>query len=167
MIGTLIAFVAISAVAVTLGYLVIWSRRALAPRVAAVALSIGLIGVLGASLVDQLGRPKPLRVEWTKSTSDDVDVLGSRIVEGQGIYLWLGFPGEAEPRAYVLPWSTKTANDLQKALEEASKDGGTARAQIPFERSWEVREPKFYAMPQPKLPNKPAPKAPEHFEQDA
>ena len=159
-------FVAISALAVALGYLVVWSRRTVTPRAAAVVVAVALIGVVGFALVEQLGRPKPVRVEWVQSQGD-VAVLGSRMIEGKAIYLWLGLPGVAEPRAYVLPWSIKVANDLQKALEEAAKSGGEARGELPFERSWEMREPRFYALPQPKLPDKPAPPPAHKFEQDA
>ncbi len=163
---TFYPFIAVSALAVALGFLVVWSRRAVAPRAAAVVVALALIVVAGLSLVEQLGRPKPVRVEWMRS-QNDVAVLGSRMIEGKAIYLWLGLPGVAEPRAYVLPWSIKVANDLQKALEEAAKSGGEARGELPFERSWEMREPKFYTQPQPKLPDKPAPPPAHKFEQDA
>jgi hypothetical protein len=31
---------------------------------------------------------------------------------------------------------------------------------LPFERSWDKNEPKFYPLPQPKLPDKPYERAP-------
>jgi hypothetical protein len=164
MLEGLTLYVLAAAAAVGLGFLAAWSRRALAPRLAAVTLSLGLIGLIGASTVELLGRPKPTRLEWAKRTAADADVLGSRIVEGKAIYLWLGLPGEAEPRAYVLPWSLEVAKELQKAVEEAAKGGGQARAQFSYEFSWEKREPKFYALPQPKLPDKPRGSSPLQYE---
>lgn len=157
-------FVLTTAAAITLGFLVVWSRRRLALRVSATVLSVTLVGLFGASIVELLGRPKPVRLEWVERHGAEAEVLGSRIVEGQAIYLWLGIPGVAEPRAYVLPWDMKTAKELQKALEEAEKNGGQARARLPFEPSWEKREPKFYALPQPKLPDKPSSPPPLQYE---
>lgn len=164
MVEGLALYVLAAAAAVGLGFLAAWSRRGLAPRLGAVALSLGLIGLIGASAVELLGRPKPTRIEWAKRAGADADVLGSRVVEGKAIYLWLGLPGEPEPRAYVLPWNLETAKELQKAVEEAAKDGGQARAQLPYEFSWEKREPKFYALPQPKLPDKPRGSSPLQYE---
>lgn len=155
MIETFFLFMLAAAVAVALGSLVVWSRRGLAPRLLGLGLCVAMIGVIGVGIVDLLGRPKPTRMEWVQRHGEEADVLASRIVEGKAIYLWLGMPGEAEPRAYVLPWDLETAKALQKAVEQAAKDGGQARAVLPFERSWETREPKFYALPQPKLPDKP------------
>jgi hypothetical protein len=157
-------FVLTTAAAIALGFLVVWSRRRLALRVMATVLSAILVSLFGASIVELLGRPKPVRLEWVERQGADADVLGSRLVEGKAIYLWLGFPGEPEPRAYVLPWNPETAKELQKAIEEAAKDGGQARARLPFEESWEKREPKFYALPQPKLPDKPSSPPPLHYE---
>lgn len=164
MLEGLFVFVLAAAAAVGLGFLAVWSRRGLAPRLAAVALSVALVGLIGASVVELLGRPKPTRMEWVQRKGAEADVLGSRMVEGQAIYLWLGLPGQPEPRAYVLPWNMEVAKELQKALEEAAKNGSQARAQLPYEFSWEKREPKFYALPQPKLPDKPAGSSPLQYQ---
>jgi len=157
-------FVLTTAAAIGLGFLVVWSRRRFALRVTATTLSVVLVGLFGASIVELLGRPKPVRLEWAERQGAEAEVLGSRLVEGKAIYLWLGLPGEPEPRAYVLPWNLETAKELQKALEEAEKNGGQTRARLPFEKSWEKREPKFYALPQPKLPDKPTSPPPLHYE---
>jgi len=164
---TLFLFVLAAALAVALGYLVVWSRRGLTPRLGAVLLSVALIGLMGAGVMDLLGRPKPARMEWVQRQGDEAEVLASRLVEGEGIYLWLGLPETAEPRAYVLPWDLETAKALQKALEEAARNGGQLVTQLPFERSWETREPKFYALPQPKLPDKPPAPPPLQYERQA
>jgi hypothetical protein len=157
-------FVLTAAAAIALGFLVVWSRRRFALRVMATVLSVILVSLFGASIVELLGRPKPVRLEWMERHGADAAVLGSRLVEGKAIYLWLGLPGEPEPRAYVLPWNLETAKELQKALEEAEKNGSQARARLPFEMSWEKREPKFYALPQPKLPDKPSTPPPLHYQ---
>ena len=104
---------------------------------------------------DMLGRPKSTRLELLRAGDSDAKVLGSYMLEGSGIYLWLQLPGVVEPRYYVLPWDQKTANALQKAIEEnAQQHGAGIVMRLPFERSWDKREPVFHPLPQPKLPDK-------------
>ncbi len=74
------------------------------------------------------------------------------VVEGSGIYLWLQRPDVREPLYYVLPWDEKTAKALQKAIEEnAQSHGGGVIMQLPYERSWEWRNPVFHPTPQPDI----------------
>ncbi len=104
---------------------------------------------------DMLGRPKSARLEVLRSRETEAKVLGSYMVEGAGIYLWLQLAGVREPRYYVLPWDQKIATALQKAVENnAASHGGGIVMQLPFERSWDKREPMFHPLPQPKLPDK-------------
>jgi hypothetical protein len=104
---------------------------------------------------DMLGRPKSTRLELLRSGDTEAKVLGSYMLEGRGIYLWLQLPEVKEPRYYVLPWDDKTAQALQKAIEEnAAQHGGGIVMQLPFERSWDKREPVFHPLPQPKVPDK-------------
>jgi hypothetical protein len=150
--------------AVGLGFVAAWSRRAFLPRLAAVMISVALIALVGASVAELLGRPKPVRLAWIEHDAAEADVLGARIAEGKAIYLWLGLPGADSPRAYVVPWDLRLAKELQQALENAARHGGQPRVRLPFEPSWERREPKFYALPQPKLPDKPHPPPPLTYE---
>jgi hypothetical protein len=39
----------------------------------------------------------------------------------------------------------------------ATRHGDGVAIRLPFERSWDVREPEFHALPQPKLSEKPEP----------
>lgn len=104
---------------------------------------------------DMLGRPKSARLELLRSGDREAKVLGSYMLEGSGIYLWLLLPDTGEPRYYVLPWDKKTATALQKAIEDnAQNHGGGVVTQLPFERSWDKGEPVFHPLPQPKLPEK-------------
>ena len=64
-------------------------------------------------------RPKPVGLEWWLDEADEATVLGSQMREGDSLYLWLQLAGEAEPRAYRLPWNQQMAQQLQQALEEA------------------------------------------------
>lgn len=159
---TLFALAAASAAA--LGFLAVKSRATFGPRLAAVVLSVVLIAIFGAGFADLLGRPKPIRLELAQRQVEEADVLAARIVEGRGIYLWLGLAGQPEPRAYILPWHREHAQALQDAMRDAEKNGGQTRARLPFESSWERREPRFYALPQPKLPDKPPGAPPLQYE---
>lgn len=104
---------------------------------------------------DMLGRPKSARLDILRGSATEARVLGSYMREGEGIYLWLLVPESKEPRYYMIPWDTETASALQKAIEDnAAKHGAGVVMRMPFERSWDKREPMFYPMPQPKMPDK-------------
>ncbi|MCR4341664.1 MAG: hypothetical protein NUW01_17450 [Gemmatimonadaceae bacterium] len=160
-----LAFLAVAACAVGLAWLAVWSRAALLPRLGALALCVLAVSVLAVAMADTLGRPKPTRLEAVRSP--DVDVISHRIIEGVAIYLWLGIPDNQEPRAYMLPWDLDLAKALQKAMEEAQRGGTRLMARDLFEPSWDRSGPKFYALPVPKLPDKPTPPPPVILEQGA
>ena len=115
-----------------------------------------LLAVLFFGYSDMLGRPKSTTLELTRAGAEDVKVLGSYMLEGKGVYLWVQFPSVDEPRYYQLPWDENTAKALQEAVRKnADNHGGGVRMRLPFEFSWDRREPLFYQTPQPKLPDKP------------
>ena len=70
---------------------------------------------------DMLGRPKSARIEVLRPSESEAKVLGSYVVEGAGIYLWLQLKDVKEPRYYVLPWQENTARDLQRAIERTRR----------------------------------------------
>jgi hypothetical protein len=120
-----------------------------------------LLGALFFGYSDMLGRPKATQLEVFRTDMKDARVIGSYMREGDGIFLWLQLPGIGEPRYYKLPWNDKTATMLQNAIEQnAQQHGAGVGMNLPFERSWDKNEPKFYPLPQPKLPDKPYEKAP-------
>jgi hypothetical protein len=124
-------------------------------RVATSTLFALLIPALFFGYSDMLGRPKSTRLEVLHDGDEQATVLGSYAVEGSGIYLWVLLPRTHEPRYYILPWDQRTATALQKAVEDSERQhGGGVVTRLPFERSWDVREPEFHALPQPKLPDK-------------
>ncbi len=115
-----------------------------------------LLAALFLGYSDMLGRPKSTALEITRGGIDDVKLLGSYAAEGKGIYLWVQIPGVDEPRYYRMPWSAGAATALQEAQQQnAQNHGAGVRMQMPFELSWDRREPLFYPAPQPKLPSKP------------
>lgn len=120
-----------------------------------------ILGALFFGYSDMLGRPKSALLEVFRSNMQDAKVIGSYLKENDGVYLWLQLPGSNEPRYYKLPWDEKVAKALQGAVAENERQhgSGVGVGQL-FERSWKREEPKFYALPQPKLPDKPGEKPP-------
>lgn len=110
------------------------------------------IGVVYVGSVELMSRPKPLRLEWRDAT--EAKVIGASMREGEAIYVWLQFAGADEPRAYELPWDTQMAQQLQTAMQEGQAQGTEVKMSMPFDPGLDDREPKFYAMPQPALPDK-------------
>ena len=50
---------------------------------------------------------------------------------------------------------------MQDAIAENERQHGSGVGMgLPFERSWDREDPKFYALPQPKLPDKPGERPP-------
>ena len=151
------------ALAATLGLISIWAPRRLAIKAAALAATMLFLPLAYASLVELLSKPKPVDLEWWLSHAADAEVLASRLVENEGIYLWLQLVEVAEPRAYVLPWDRASAEQLQQALRDAEQQGSGVQMRLPFEPSLDDREPKFYALPQPALPPKDLVQPPPEF----
>ena len=147
-------FTAIVLLASALAAITVWAPRAVWLKVVALVTAALLMPTAYAGLVQLLGRPKPVTMEWAAGTVPEATVLGVRLHEGEAIYLWLEFDAAAEPRAYVLPWRLKTAEQLQDAMRSAEANGATVRMRRPFDADADSDEPLFYAAPQPPLPEK-------------
>lgn len=142
--------------AAALAMVSIWAPRRLVMKVVALLLAMAFMPAAYAAMVGLLSKPKPASLEWWLARAGEAAVVGSTYKEDEAIYLWLQLDGVAEPRAYVLPWSRKLAEELQEASREAARQGSGVRMRLPFEPTLDGREPKFYAMPQPALPPKDA-----------
>jgi hypothetical protein len=147
-------FVVGAVLAAALSLISIWAPRRLPVKGTALATSVLFLPLGYASLVDLLSKPKPVDLEWWLRDAAEAEVLASRLVEGDGIYLWLQLPDVAEPRAYVLPWDRASAEQLQEAKREADQRGAGVQMRLPFEPSLDDREARFYAQPQPAPPPK-------------
>lgn len=147
-------FAAAMTVAAGLAMLAVWAPRRLTPKLSALAMAAAFVPLGYLGFVDLLGRPKPVAMEWWRERADEATVLGSQLREGDGVYLWLQLAGSGEPRSYRLPWDEGTAQQLVEALREADKNGSGVRMRLPFEPTLDRREPRFYALPQPALPDK-------------
>jgi hypothetical protein len=135
-------------------------RRALVSGVFAAVLGIVFFGYS-----DMLGRPKSTQMELLRGGTEEARVLGAYFQEGNGIFLWLQLPSAEEPRYYRLPWDGKTAEAIQDAIQQnTARHGAGVAMRLPFENGFgKKEEPKFYPMPQPKLPDKPYEQTPKTF----
>jgi hypothetical protein len=147
-------FATAALIAAALASISIWSPRRLPVKLGSLMLAAAFMPMGYAALADLLSKPKPVGYEWWLGNADHATVLASTIQEGEGIYLWLQLDNVAEPRAYVLPWDRKLAEQLQKAMQTAEEEQGGVGMRLPFEPSLDDREPKFYALPQPAPPPK-------------
>ncbi len=147
-------FTAVVVLASALAAITVWAPRAVWLKVVALVTAALLMPTAYAGLVDLLGRPKPVTMEWAAGAAPEATVLGVRLHEGEAIYLWLEFDAAREPRAYVLPWRLKTAEQLQDAMRLAEANGVTVRMRHPFDAEADSDEPLFYAAPHPPLPEK-------------
>ncbi|MGF1476316.1 MAG: hypothetical protein ACFB6S_12200 [Geminicoccaceae bacterium] len=158
-------FTAGAVLAASLALIAIWSPKAFSVKLLAVTNAVMLLPVGYVGLAGLLSKPKPVALEWFMTEATEAEVVGSRLAEGKGIFLWLQLPELEEPRAYVLPWDQETAEQLQQAMKEAEENNNGLRMRMPFEPSLDDREPRFYAMPQPALPPKDAlDGGPEHYD---
>ncbi len=133
----------------------IWSPRPLWVKVGALTIAALLLPAAYVSLVELLSRPKPIALEWGRGDLSKAVVLHADWQEGESIYLWLRVPGIDDPRAYVLPWNQKQAEQLFAAQREAEARRTEVHVERPFGRGEEEsQQPVFYAVPQPAPPPK-------------
>lgn len=153
--SSLLPLAAIAALLVAaLSSISIWAPRQLPMKLTALALAVASMPTAYAAMVNLLSMPKPASFEWWLSRTEEATVLGSSMSEGQAIYLWLQLDTAPEPRAYVLPWDRRLAEQLQDAARAAEEQDSGVRMRLPFEPTLDNREPRFYALPQPALPPK-------------
>jgi len=137
-----------------LASIAIWTPRKVWLKVAALCTLAFFLPVGYFAMIGLLSRPKPTDMEWLHRQMDQAQVLGTRLKEGEAIYIWLQMEGVKEPRAYVLPWDQQLAKQIHGAKREAESKGSALMMGKPFQSSLENREKKFYVAPQPKLPPK-------------
>lgn len=129
-----------------------WTRSGGA-RALIVLLFAALLPAAYAAPASLLGRAKPVTLEWVSAHVPEAEVLSATYLEGEAIFVTLQW--SREPNLYRLPWDARMAEQLQGAMREAERNGSRPVMRLPFEPSWDDREPRFYAPPQPKMPDKP------------
>ena len=135
----------------------IWSPRALWVKGVALVVVVLFVPAIYVSLLELLSRPKPVTLEWRQGDLAEAKVIGADLREGEAIFVWVRIPNVGEPRAYILPWDQKLAEQLHGAQREAASKGTAVHVKHLFRNSIENRRPKFYALPQPARPPKAAP----------
>ena len=108
-----------------LATIAIWSPRQFVIKVVAIVFSAAAFFLANISLIDLLGRPKPTEWEWRYRDLKEAVVLSAKIVEGEGIYLWLDWPGLPEPRYYVRSW---TEDGKQEGAEGEEGEKGSSKS---------------------------------------
>lgn len=155
--GTLIyLYAAVVFIATALAWIAIRSAQRLSYRLGAMALAFALLTVGYVGLLELLGQPKPIELEWSRGSVQEADVLAADLREGQAIYLWLRSAAHDEPLSYRLPWNLDQARSLQEATRQAEASGTATRMRRPFSEPHDDGEPLFYAVPQVALPPKSA-----------
>ncbi len=150
-------FAVLGGLAFVLVNIAIWSPRRLSVKLGALVTAAIFLPAAYMSLSEMLSRPKPVGNEWARRELAEATVIGSQMVEGQAIYLWLSIEGIEEPRAYALPWDEKVARQLHGARRNAEASGSKVKMRNPFEPSTDKRERVFYAAPQAPPPQKQQP----------
>jgi len=148
-------YTAMVALAGAIAAAAIWARVRRAFKLLVLSLTAVWLVVAYGALAELLSRPKPVALEFARQAASEADVLASRIVEDEAIYIWLAFGDMREPRAYQLPFDRDMAEQLRRAREAGERSGGGVRMRLPFEPSLDDGEPRFYAPPPPRLPLKP------------
>lgn len=115
------------------------------------------------SFTKMLANPLPteLIAPWDIPIAEDAEIVGFWFVENEGIYLLLMYESLKSPRYYKFPWNENLAQQIQKAAEQAAKQGkrGPIILGNSFEqRSWEKKKAPFvYPLPQQRQKPKPPP----------
>ena len=157
MTDLLMLFAGLGMLAAILANIALRSPRRLWLKLAALATVAIFLPTGYFGLSDMLGRPKPVKIEWSQANLAQATVIGSWMDEGKAIYLWLGIEGLEEPRAYALPWSEEMARQLHGAQRVSEQNGTQIQMRLPFEMSMDSREQRFYAKPPPPPPEKQPP----------
>jgi len=126
-------------------------------RILMVALFTALVPTSYLAFAELMGRSRPIGLAWWEKQAATATVVASQLEPSRAIHLWLTLDASQEPRAYRLPWSQEVAEQLHEAMQEAARNGTRVQMRQPFERSYDLDEKKFYALPQPVLPAKPQP----------
>ena len=161
---TVTAWLVLTFILGLLATLAIWARGFSRARGLAVGAFLLASPAAAAALAVSLGWPVPY-VPGVTVPEGKHPLLGAKMVMGVGIFILLDI-GDAEPRYYKMPWSNKSAEELQGAQEEGGEEGEVGVITPPFEFSWDQSPPKFYALPQPKmLPDKPQQETAPNYDQ--
>ncbi len=133
-------FAAAVGTAALLASIAIWAPRNTPIRVLALAAMTLFLPIVYVQFVGLLSKPKPVEWAWLERDVDRAEVLSVSFDEGKAIYVWLRLNGMIQPRFYSLPWRQQVAEDLEDAMEQASRTRSSVIVRDPFsKRSLEER----------------------------
>lgn len=140
-----------------------YARRQTWARPLALTVFVVMSPLLMLGALESMGWNKPTWAAW--DMGGDFLVLGSKIIEGEAIYLYVDLQDGGEPRALQLPWDENTAKELRELLMDPENNG---MAIMRYEWSWDSSGAQFHPMPQPLfMPPKDAPDEPATLEREA
>jgi len=143
-----ILYVTITALAVLLISITIWSRRPFKWRVSAFFIGVALVTILYVAILELLSRPKPAHMELFHKDVPEVVLLHASWEEEVALYILVEIPGVEEPRLYILPWNREEAERFQQAMEEGEDKNEEVRIGNPFfNADEEDRERLIYTTP--------------------
>jgi hypothetical protein len=118
--------VLLALLALSLGVIVIWSRRELRMRLVALVLSVTTLAVGWMAFGDLTGRPKLLSVDDFKKEYFCAAVLHSDIYQNVGMELLMRKEDAKDAKLIFVPWNMKLARSLQRGQRYAKlNDNGT------------------------------------------
>lgn len=127
-------FAAAVGTAALLASIAIWAPRNTPIRILALAAMTLFLPIVYVQFVGLLSKPKPVEWAWLERDVDRAEVLSVSFDEGKAIYMWLRLNGMIEPRFYSLPWRQQDAEDLEDAMEQASRTRSSVIVKDPFSR---------------------------------
>ena len=88
------------------------------------------LGLTFTAPFELLSRAKPADWAWLERDTEEAEIKGMELREGEGIYLLLIVEGE--PRLYKFPWRQEFAENLMEATAAAEEQGVPAMLGKPF-----------------------------------
>lgn len=82
--------------------------------------------------IELLGKPKPITMEFFKA-QEKLVVLAAKIKENEAIYIWVSIEDINKPIYFSLPYSLKTAKELQDAIRKSERNNGNVIMKNPFD----------------------------------
>lgn len=133
-------FAAATGIAALLSAIAIWAPRKTKIRVLALAVMTLFLPLGYIQLTGLLSKPKPIEFAWLERDVERAEVLSVSFDEGKAIYMWLRLDGMIEPRFYKMPWRQQVAEDLEDAVDQATRTRSSLVITDPFsKRSLEER----------------------------
>lgn len=154
----MIPFPILIALAAICAWAAIWSRRDSHWRWIGVLAFILAIPTIGWAYADSLGRHRPL-ILATHLLGGEHKILAAKFEENVRIWVYVD-TGRGAPWPIELPWSTETADKIQRAMEKAPEgQEGQFMGRFVGEHSWNIELVPHPIPQKPALPPKRAPQA--------